>query len=594
MTQADPTHPRARTRDVRGFALLFVLLVLMAVAAMALTAVILSGNTKVQSAYEETEAQLEAVADAGLEQARARINGAPSLYPDTGFATLENGVTVNDAFGNPIPNIKRYTYAGPTGVATGQYGVFGSIVSVAESPGGARAIRRAEVFQESFAKYAYFTDVEPSSIKFGSGDQIQGPVHSNDIIGIYSSRATFRGPGSVTTARYIDGKQYGTFLEGFQEGVARIELPTTAELNKLKTYAQAGGTAFTAPSGGNSTEARMRIQFINIDLDGDGQANGPDEGFFRVYTSNQADWLMALEPGLGWPSSENCGTRTVLSSRDTFLTPKGAPASYNSSQRRALVQQANSRCYLGGDEMLTGLTFKANDGKGQWLARGWNLQGTIPAALAARADRDYLFPLSRRFNANFKGVIHVTGRVAISGTLRGRVTLATTSHIFVVDDLRYSVDPGAGTCTDILGLFSGGEIQVADNSINTPQEISSGTWSNNLDDTSSEFLQAVVLTLNTFSVQNYSGGPTSGQACEGVGRGRGCLYLTGGIIQSERGGVGTTSGHGYLKRYSYDVCAYRQPPPYYPTTGHFGRGRYYEVDTKNFTPAALFDRLTAG
>lgn len=591
MTQVDPMNRTPRL-DARGFALLFVLLVLMAVAAMALTAVILSGNTRLQTAYEETEAQLEAVADAGLEQARARINGQPSLYPEEGYATLENGVTVKDAFGANIPNIKRYTYVGPTGVATGQYGVFGSVVSVAESPGGARAIRRAEVFQESFAKYAYFTDVEPANIKFGSGDQIQGPVHSNDVIGIYSSRATFRGPGQVTTHEHIDGWEYGTFLEGYQEEVARIELPTTAELDKLRSYATAGGTAFTAPSGGTASEARLRIQFINIDLDGDGQANGPDEGFFRVYTSNQADWLMSLEPGLGWPSSENCGWRTTVSGRDTFMTPRAY--SGNSAGKRNQVKQATSRCYLGGDEMLTGLAFKASDGKGQWVARGWALQGAPPAALTNRPDKDYLFPLSRRFNANFKGVIHVTGKVAISGTLRGRVTLAATSHIFVVDDMKYSVDPGAGTCTDILGLFSGGEVQIADNAINTPQEIESGWWANNLDDTSSEFLQAVVLTLNTFSVQDYSSGPTSGQSCEGTGRGRGCLYLAGGIIQRTRGGVGTTGGHGYLKRYSYDVCAYRQPPPYYPTTGHFGRGRYYEIDPQGFNVSEYFDRLTAG
>ena len=71
----------------------------------------------------------------------------------------------------------------------GQYGVFGSIVSIAQDPQGNRVIRRGEVFQESFSKYAYFTTIE-GSIVFANGDQIQGPVHSNDNITINSSGAT--------------------------------------------------------------------------------------------------------------------------------------------------------------------------------------------------------------------------------------------------------------------------------------------------------------------------------------------------------------------------------------------------------------------
>lgn len=574
----------ATIRNQDGIALLLVLLIAMAVGAMAITAVLVSGNSRLITQYEERQDELESVADAGLEQARSAINGDISLYPESGFRTLEDQVAISGLRG-----IRRSTYVGPTGVATGQFGVFGSIVSVAEAPGGVRVIRRGEIFQESFAKFAYFTDVEPSNIAFGSGDQIQGPVHSNDTVKVYASGATFRGP--VTTAQVVSGAQYASFMQGYEDSVPRIEMPRTAELDKLRGFAQTGGAAFTAPAGGNPGEARIRIEFVWVDVDGDGLP-GEDEGFFRVYTSNQADWLMAIEPGLGWTASDNCGPFN-----GTAVTTTPARLALPAAAERDTLRKASTRCFPGGaPELAPGGVFRAADARGQWMARPFALTGSPPASLTGRADAAFLFPLGRRFNPDFKGVIHVTGRVAISGTLRGRITLAATDDVFVIDDLRYATDPGAGTCADILGLFGGSDIFVADNGVNTPQQIDPGSgaaWYT-FDDSSAEFVHAVVLALNTFAAQDFSGGPTTGQSCEGTARGRGCLYLTGGIIQRTRGGVGTTGGHGYLKRYSYDQCAYRQPPPYYPTTGRFGKARYFEVDPNGFTPASFYDRWTAG
>lgn len=597
----DSARPAA-LRVVRGndgVALLLVLMVLLAVGAMGLAAIAVSGNAGLVTMYESRQDELESVADAGLELARASVNGTRGLFPDSGFVALENGVNVFDAAGRLIPDVRRYTYVGPTGVATGQYGVFGSIVSVAEAPNGDRVIRRGDVMQESFAKYAYFTDREPSNIAFGSGDQIQGPVHTNDFLKIYNSGATFRGPGAVTTAKTIEGRQYGVFREGYEENVGRIELPETAELDRLRGYATRGGTAFVAPNGGTAQQARLRIEFVTQDLNGDGDGNDADEGFFRVYQSNQPAWLMALSPGnAGWPSSANCGYWDGVARE--FVTPKKLTdrGEGNTSKRRAPVMRAGeSRCYLGGDPMITGNgVFQARQSQNDfWIERPFAMQGNPPAALTNRPDFAHLFPLGRRFNPDFKGVVHVTGRVALSGTVRGRLTIAATDRIFLVDDLRYANDPGGGTCIDIVGLFSGSDVMVTDNTLNTPQRPDPN---NNAfftyDETRDEFVHGVVLALNNFTVENYQGGPTNWEACEATSRGRGCLYLSGGVIQSERGGVGTTGGTGYLKRYSYDACAASSPPPYFPTTGRFGKARYYEVDPVGFDPETFYERWTAG
>jgi Tfp pilus assembly protein PilX len=405
----------ARGRD--GYALLLVLLLVMAIGILAGGAVAVVGNSGLITAYEARRAELETLADAGVEVARARLNDDRALYPATGYRTLENGVTPTDAAGAPIPGVRRWTYAGPVGQTSGQYGVFGSIVSVVQA-GNARVVRRGDVAQESFAKYAYFTNTEPANISFGGGDVISGPVHSNDDLKIYSSGATFRGPGSVTTSGVVQGKQYGTFTEGYTERVARIPLPTLADLNELRGYAQQGGTELTAAPGGGTFEARMRIEFVVIELNDNGRID-ENEGFFRVFRSTgQIPYLMGRQGGLGWEASENCGW---YDNANVFRAIKDTPGT--ATERRDKLRGARARCYLGGSDSLYNGQFVAEiAGRGAWMERDFELAGTVPPRLAARPDVDYLFPLSRALNPNFKGVIHVDGKVAVSGTVRGRVT----------------------------------------------------------------------------------------------------------------------------------------------------------------------------
>jgi hypothetical protein len=120
-------------------------------------------------------------------------------------------------------------------------------------------------------------------------------------------------------------------------------------------------------------------------------------------------------------------------------------------------------------------------------------------------------------------------------------------------------------CRDILGLISDKDIVIADNAFNTPQDIGSVTV--NVDDTKDIYIHGVMLALGTsFRVQNYNSGPTNVNDCKVSSNGRGCIYLSGGLIQQARGAVGTSSGSGFARRYAYDHCAvvtrrpiFRQP-----------------------------------
>lgn len=581
---------RERVMGQEGFALVLTLLVVLAIGALVTGAVAVGSNQLLVSRYHQRMGILEAAAEEGVEYGRALINGDRTLYPDEGFNVLENGVSVLDANGVSVPGVRRWLYAGPSGVTSGQYGVFGSVVAVVRDDGGGVSIRRSQVFQESFARYAYFTDIEPSNISFGGGDQIWGPVHTNDDLKIYASGATFH--SEARTAKRVVGAQYGTFMRGYEEQVAPIPLPETAELNKLRAQAQAGGTHFTSSTAGSEGGARLRIEFVAIDLDGDGRTDGEDEGFIRVYSSTNTGWVTAQLPtsGTGLRNSRNCGH---YHPNGTFVTAADHPNS-GPDNWSAAVSNNGRRCYLGGADSLTN-GFQAVTGapfpSGQWLP--WN--GPIDSRLLVRPDAGYLHPITRALNPDFKGVIFVDGKVAISGRLRGRVTVAATDNIIFADDLTYVTDPGVGTCQDILGVFSGRNVVVADNTLNSPVQGGNGSNWFTYDDTSDEFFHAVVLALNVFSVENFADGATRAEPCEGSLFGRGCLYLTGGIIQRTRGAVGTLQspgGTGYLKRYSYDACAATNPPPYFPTTGRFARGQFYQVDPAGFEVETYFRLLT--
>ncbi|MEX1184255.1 MAG: hypothetical protein WEF86_13565 [Gemmatimonadota bacterium] len=564
-----------------GFALALTIIMIVGLTVISTGAVIVGMSSTLVRGYHWKADELGHAADAALETSRALLNADRSLYPDSGYGALEVDAPVQDLEGYALPGVTRSTYVGPVGITSGQYGVFGAVISVVRS-GPNTAIRRAQIVQESFAKFAYFTDVEPSTIAFGGGDQLYGPVHSNDVVRIYSSGATFH--GRLTTAETISGSQYGTFRQGFTEGAGVIPMPEMADLEKLQVQAAAGGTSFTGSTSAVG-RATTRIEFVAIDLNGDGDTTDANEGFIRVYSSPDDDWVVGAVPVNDMVDEETCGDyhAGAFVSADAHNEPGwGGHSSY------AALGTSSRRCYLGGDSALFN-QFRANDGTGSW--QQWS--GTVSPLLDARDDRNYLFPITREMNAGFKGVVFVDGDVAVSGTVRGRVTVAATGDIIIADDLRYSVDPSVGSCEDIIGLFAGGDVVIPYTPLVAPWRRDGGSYLS-FGETPDEFVHGFILTLNQFTVQSYASGSSEDEPCQTNDWGRGCLYLTGGIIQRQRGPVGTSGGTGYVKRYSYDGCGASAPPPYFPTTGNFTRSQYYDVDPTGFDINAYFDMLTAG
>ncbi|HUG39923.1 MAG TPA: hypothetical protein VMM12_05540 [Longimicrobiales bacterium] len=571
--------------DREGIALLVVVLLTMVVAAIAAGAALIGANSFLINQYDQRLSLLESVADGGLELGRARLNANPGLFPaDSGYVVLESDAPVYDASGAVITGVSRSLYAGPLGGGAGEYGSFGAVVAVSRDGDGARTVRRLDLVQSSFAAYSYFTDLEPSTISFGSGDQLYGPVHSNSNIKIRSTGATFHGP--VTTAGVFEGAEYATFVGDTASGVRPILMPTSGQFTRLRTRATPGYMAFTPSAGGTAGQSTMRIEFIARDVDGDAAL----EGFIRVYESSKPEWVTAnIWPGYAtydqaFRETRNCGH---YEDNGRFNVTATDTAGHTASQVLNDPEPGRPRCFLGGDDRLWNGTFTPADSWGQYTA----FPGSIHPSLTGQPDSAYLFPLDRDLNPGFRGVIHVDGKVVVSGTVRGRVTLSATGNIIIGDDIVYATDPGAGTCQDVLGLFSGTQIVIADNTINAPRIAPGTSTYRTYDATRDEFIHATLLALDQITVENPGSGSTTAEPCGTTTWGRGCLNVTGGLIQATRGQVATSSGHGYVKRYGYDTCTLQSPPPYFPTTGHFWRTRYYEVDPTGFDVAAYFRAL---
>ena len=622
---------RARRASRRGAALIVVLLFVVAMGALALSATYLGSNATMISKSYDKEADLRYAAEAALAMGKSKVNFDADALPDSGYATFWSNVPVLGADGTPVPGVKISVYGGPSGSTSGQFGRFSSIVATARDAQNNLAVRRLELVQESFAKFAYWSNDESNSgstIYFGNGDQLWGPVWSNDDISIASSGATFH--DEVGTAKSISGVSYGVFSKGYKTNQQAIKLPSTTTLSKLSSYAALAGFSFAPANSGDETLVRMRIEFVALDLNGDGDSTDVDEGFFRVYRVDAANinWLRADWPGTTASLVRNCGDWHKLRAGSselaffpasvhntswfkTYLQTTGemnATAAGNESVASVgtIMTHANARCYLGGDPHLAAAarsnwttvgkqvggqdtTFTATEQYGSWIAN----PNHVPAKLLAVRPYDaaYLFPIHRSLTPNSKGVIYASGTVGVSGVLRGRITIYASGTVVILDDMRYQTDPAKGVCQDILGLIAGANVKVADNAINTPPN--NGTDTRYADDSKDLNLHAVIMALNTsFGVQNYNSGPNDENGCEGNKSGRGCLYLSGGIIQLNRGAVGLLSGEGFVKRYSYDRCAVVQPPPYFPTTGRFTDNRYYELDPVKFDVASLFKSIT--
>ena len=156
--------------------------------------------------------------------------------------------------------------------------------------------------------------------------------------------------------------------------------------------------------------------------------------------------------------------------------------------------------------------------------------------------------------ANATSGTSTQGVAYLRGNVTGRLSVATEDDMYIQNNITYTNDPRTNSAsTAALGLISKADIWV---NTNAPNNVT---------------IQAAMLATGTspgnngsFGVINYNDA-----ASPQLGN-RGSLTVYGGIVQNQRGPVGTfnqSTGQttaGFAKNYSYDVRFINNPPPYYP------------------------------
>jgi hypothetical protein len=140
------------------------------------------------------------------------------------------------------------------------------------------------------------------------------------------------------------------------------------------------------------------------------------------------------------------------------------------------------------------------------------------------------------------------GTLTISGTLDGRLTVGASNDVIIPNNIAYKDDPRVNpNSNDIFGLISEKDVVIKQNA---PYNLK---------------VDGCIMAMDTsFMLENW-------QTVDA----KGTLTIYGGIIQDERGPVGTFSGttgeklSGYSKDYAHDPRLVGAPPPYMPSTGDY-------------------------
>ncbi len=183
---------------------------------------------------------------------------------------------------------------------------------------------------------------------------------------------------------------------------------------------------------------------------------------------------------------------------------------------------------------------------------GLRLTGNSTVVLNANGTMNVTNANKGWYNRNMplpaNGALFVNyGNLNLSGTISGRLTVGASGDINITNNILYANDPRlpGSTSTDVLGIIAESDVMIDEDA------------PDNLE------IDGSIMALNTsFMLEEWW---TNGA--------RGTLSVFGGIIQKQRGPVGTFSGttkiSGYSKDYNYDVRLLSSPPPFVPTTDDY-------------------------
>jgi hypothetical protein len=410
----------------------------------------------------------------------------------------------------------------------------------------------------NFAQYAYFSDEERfpnnydipgaggyagQTIWFTGNDSFGGRLHSNsqlhivnvpDFIGrVTSTEETIDFWGD---AYEPDGSDFPTegpgFRDGYELGVDEIPLPQFRNISDL-----------------DDENSLQRI------------AGGSwEKSYIEGLSSDNAVYIPSVSDGMGNEVATG-GIYVKGNVNSIELDVDNTTGSAGPNSQIAINQQTG---YTTKTTIITSVKDPVT------LPAGSTLNGVAAGGTVIPADTTLLNKGGTTEYTNYvglsNGLLFVDGAVnSLEGeNHRGKMSIASTQSINITDDIYYYnrdknvdlIDDDIANIEDSLGLIAAKDVKIASGA---PYDIE---------------VDAIIMALDTSFF--YSGWQSYL---------KGTLSLLGGLIQKQRGPVGTHNAGvkvtGYSKEYIYDTRmanpASGYLPPYFPTTGKYEKVWWKEV-----------------
>lgn len=502
------------------------------------------------------------LAEAGIEHAKQWLSSQSS--PPAAPATIPSTTVL----GASSVNLGSGSYTAQIVVAAGAFGVpYYTITSTGTAvdndpnvPPSLRNVKRtivAKAMLGSFARYAYFTNSEPSNLWFITQDALLGLVHTNgsfhiagkpDFWGLTTScgsQFTFYNNGnSITTSNPSNGTtDVPNFRNGYQLSAPTVSYPTAT--TDMQSAAQ-GSTGIVINSDcsialsvgpGNVGQLTYTPETWTAPNTHTHSWVGWHNGIYHSYTYSQTHTHPGYYTATGDP--------VTTSIYDSATNPAGKAIVYVNGSARVSGTLAGQ---------LTILTEKDLAATGDILYRinpvDYDNDGLLSDANGNGVNDPW-------FDRNGDGLI----------TLSGEKADDTDDNGDGISDIAACNQPES---TDTLGLVAKRRVVVADDGTTSPTDrtisgtvMAIGITANPSSGSDPFYNGSYTPKTGTFSVEHYNDDD----------RLEGSLTLIGGLIQKERGAVGTFSGNfydgltitsGYSKNYIYDQRLLYYPPPYFP------------------------------
>ncbi len=557
---------RSRTAGEEGFALVTVMLALMALSALSIAIVEYAVGSQVTSKRDQNWNAALSAAQAGVNDYLHRVNSTSnyaSLYGNTGSQTKDPANPAMTDF-TPVNGSvdEQFRYWVDSAGNQQSLAKSGSVsLTVTGKVGNAARTLLVSLRVATYLDYLYYTDLEIADplIATSQGSLCAAPRHSYTQGSVTGYDTTGSNPNSCSLIYF-----YGTST---RQDVINGPLHTNDRLRVCGTP-QFKGEASTSYPGYTPTSATPVKPGDKLWLGNTGCSNNPQ--FLVNADTTNIDYGDTIPP---LPSNSALKTYTGGATGGCYYTgPTSIVFNSTGGSTAMTVWSPTTTTASPGCPLGNGAT-AASAQSGKLPDNGVIYVDNTTSSKCSGQNNKNLLGYPKNGDVTTPTKYQCTdGDAFVQGNLNGQVTIGANHDIVVTGDVLYHDKAKGSTSyqgTDILGLIANRFVSVYHPVDSSGNEVAGFIQNPEIDG-------AILSVQHSFWNQSYA---------KGAAANLGTLTVFGAIAQEYRGPVGTFNGStgasvtGYIKNYNYDNRLKYLAPPYFlnPTATAFQQSTWKEL-----------------